>query len=119
MLIAGRPVTRWATIRQAMARVFESDRLADIAMEAMPPLDYDQLATKADLDIVGRELRAEMTAMRAELQGELTAMRAEFQGELTGLRGELHLGLAKNLRMMVAAQLTTMVMLGAWITAVT
>lgn len=137
MLIAGRPVTRWATItssesrlpkepptgsndtmpisendrldlRQAMARVFESDRLADIAMEAMPPLDYDQLATTADLDILGRELRAEMAAMRAE-----------FQGELTGLRGELHLGLAKNLRMMVAAQLTTMVMLGAWITAVT
>ncbi len=63
----------------------------------MPPLDYDQFATKADLDILGRELRAEIAA----------------------LRGELKLGLAANLRTMLAAQLTTMVMLGAWITAVT
>lgn len=91
-------------------------------MEAMPPLDYDQFATKADLDILGRELRAEIAELRAELRGGMAELRGEMgglRGEMTELRGELALGLASNLRMMLAAQLTTMVMLGAWITAVT
>ena len=35
------------------------------------------------------------------------------------LRGELKTDLASNLRVMLAGQLTTMFMLGAWITAVT
>jgi DnaJ-domain-containing protein 1 len=95
-------------LRQALADVLGSERLAEVAMEAMPPLDYDQLATTADLDILGRELRAEMSELRAELRGEMS-----------GLRGELKSDLASNLRLMLAAQVTTMMMLGAWVTAVT
>lgn len=34
------------------------ERLARAVMEAMPPVDDDQLATKADVELLGRELRA-------------------------------------------------------------
>ncbi len=98
-------------LRQALADVLGSERLAEVAMEAMPPLDYDQLATKADLEILRRELRAEM----GELRGEMGVLR----GEMGGLRGEIKTDLASNLRLMFMTQVTTMMMLGAWITAVT
>ena len=61
------------------------ERLARAVMEAMPPIDYTQLATKSDLDLVARELRAEMA----------------------GLRGELHLEIAKQTRLLVTMQITT------------
>lgn len=83
-------------LRQALVDLL-GERLAEVAMEAMPPIDYDQLATRADLDVLGRELRAEMTELRGELKADLAA----------------------NLRLMLAAQLATMMMLGAWVTAVT
>ena len=83
-------------LRQALVEALGSEHLANVAMEAMPPLDYDQLATRADLDLLGRELRAEMAQ----------------------LRGELRTDLASNLRTVIAAQLTTMMMLGAWVAAV-
>ncbi len=77
-------------LRQEFERIFADKRIADIAMEAMPPIDYAQLATKRDLD-----------ALEA------------------GLRGELKGDIANNLRVMLAAQVTTMMMLGAWVAAVT
>lgn len=49
------------------------ERLARAAMEAMPPIDYDQLATKADVDILGRELRSEMGELRSELRMEIAS----------------------------------------------
>lgn len=91
-------------LRQALARSLGSEHLANVAMEAMPPIDYSQLATKTDLEVQSRELRAEIAQLRAEM--------AE-------LRGDLKLDLASNLRLLLIGQLTTMVMLGAWITAVT
>ena len=95
-------------LRQALAASLGSERLAAVAMEAMPPIDYDQLATKDDLALLGRELRAEM----AELGGEL-------RGEMAELHGELKADLTSNLRLMITAQVTTMLMLGTWVTAVT
>ncbi len=116
-------------LRQALAEVFGSEHLADVAMEAMPPLDYDQLATKADVNILGRELRAEMAELRAELLGETAGLRGEtaelrgdmgrLRGEMGELRGEIKAEMASNLRLMLAGQVTTMMLLGAWVTAVT
>ena len=79
-------------LRQELERIFADKRLADIAMEAMPPIDYEQLATRAGLEIL--------------------------RGEMSGLRGELKSDIANNLRVMLAAQLTTMMMLGAWVAAI-
>jgi hypothetical protein len=67
-------------------------RLAHAMMEAMPPLDYDQLATKADLDMLGRELRADMAGLGSRLRGEMAGLRgemSEIRGEMSSLRGEM------------------------------
>ncbi|MGF1595518.1 MAG: hypothetical protein ACFCVK_01070 [Acidimicrobiales bacterium] len=152
-------------LRRALETALGDHRLAAIAMEAMPPLDYDQLATSGDLRILTAELRGEMTELRAEfrgemveLRGEMTELRAEFRGEMAELRGEMaelrgemaelraeirggmaELGggllnsrgevaaefakvrteVTTNLRLMLAGQLATTMMLGAWVVAVT
>ncbi len=176
-------------LRQEFERLFNNPRIAEIAMEAMPPIDYTQLATKRDLDALGAELRGEMSGLSGELRGEMAELRGSFakleakvdagfanvegrfakvdgrfanveggfakvdgrfaqvdgrfanieggfamvdgrfaqvdgrfaniEGAIAELRGDLKTDIANNLRMMFAAQLTTMVMLGAWVTAVT
>ena len=106
----------------------------------MPPIDYAQLATKRDLDALGAELRGEVSGLSGELRGEMAELRGEMEelrgnfakleanvdggfakvgGAIAELRGDLKTDIANNLRMMFAAQLTTMVMLGAWVAAVT
>ncbi len=95
-------------LRHALARALGSERLAEVAMEAMPPIDYDQFATGSDVDILGRELRAEMAELRSGLRAEMAELRAD-----------LKVGLASNLRLVLVGQLTSTMMLGAWVTAVT
>ncbi len=127
-------------LRQEFERLFNNTRIAEIAMEAMPPIDYAQLATKRDLDALGAELRGEMAGLSGELRGEMAELRGEMAelrgnfakleanvdggfakvgGAIAELRGEMHKLNATTLRSVFAAQLTTMVMLGAWVTAVT
>jgi len=71
-------------------------RLADATMEAMPPLDYDQLATKTDVTNLGTELRAEMTELRSdlrresvELRGDVARIEGTLRGEMVELRGDV------------------------------
>ncbi|MEZ5378816.1 MAG: hypothetical protein R2733_20110 [Acidimicrobiales bacterium] len=104
-------------LRQEFERVFSNPHFAEIAMEATPPIDYDRLATKDDLAALSQELRGEMTGLRgqiAEFRGEVAGLR----GEVAELRGDIKSDLANMTRLLFAAQLTTMVMLGAWVTAV-
>lgn len=91
-------------LRQEFERIFKNPRLAEIAMQAMPPLDYSQLATKQDLG-----------ALRSDLKGDI----AELRGEIGELRGEMHRLQATTIRSMFAGQLVTIGILGSWITAVT
>ena len=102
-------------LRQELEKVFSNPRFADIAMEAMPPIDYAQLATKRDLDAVRTELRGEFS----ELRGEFAALVARVEGGHAELRGELKADMATNVRLLMAGQLATMVMLGGWVAAVT
>jgi hypothetical protein len=74
-------------------------RLADAAMEAMPPLDYDQLASKTDVTNLGIELRGELAEMRGEIAG--------VRGEISQLRGDLKNDMGNQLRIMVLTQVTT------------
>ena len=74
-------------LRQEFERLFTNKRLAEIAMEAMPPIDYAQLATKRDLDAVNAELQGEMAGLRGELRGEMAGLRAELSAEISELRG--------------------------------
>ena len=91
-------------LRQELERLFSNPRFADIAMEAMPPIDYAQLATKRDLD-----------TLEAKIDGGL----AQVRGEIAELSGSLRSEMSSNLRLMFAMQLTTTMMLGAWVAAVT
>ena len=72
-------------------------------MEAMPPIEYSTLATKQDVLLSSTELRSEFALLKADF--------AE-------LRGDVNLAMAKNLWVIVGAQLATMLMLGGYITAV-
>jgi len=67
-------------------------RLADATMEAMPPLDYDQLATKTDVANLGVELRGEMAEMRgdmAEMRGDMVKMEGSLRGDMVKMEGSL------------------------------
>jgi hypothetical protein len=117
-------------LRQALEQLFADQRLAEIAMEAMPPIDYSKLATTRDVGVSAAELRGEMAELRGdftELRGEFAELRGDFtelRGEFAGLKGEFaELGarvdtaMANNLRTIVASQVATMLMLGGWFTA--
>ena len=90
-------------LRQEFEKLFGA-RLADAAMEAMPPLDYDQLATKTDLANLGIELRGEISGLR---------------GEMADLRGDLRGEMASMLRTMVLTQLTTAIAVGGFVAGFT
>lgn len=50
-------------------------RRAEILMSAIPLHDLDQVATKADLQILSAELRAEMAELGGEFHSELGSLR--------------------------------------------
>lgn len=112
-------------LRKGFAKVFESERLAEIAMEAMPPLDYASIATKRDLDAIGAELRGEMAELRGDLRGEMAELRGDLRGEMADLKvglssldAKIDSKAAEQMKIMVLTMLTTTVMLGGYVTAV-
>jgi hypothetical protein len=50
-------------------------RRAETLMSAIPLYDLDQVATKADLQVLASDLRAEMAELRAEFHTEIGALR--------------------------------------------
>ena len=65
------------------------ERNAEVLMEALPPMRYDQIATKQDVLSVRRDLGQEIAAVRRDLGQEIGAARADLQGQVDGLRAEL------------------------------
>ncbi len=58
-------------LRQELERVFNNPRHVDTLMRSLPTTDHAQLATKADIDLLGRELRADIKTETAELTRQL------------------------------------------------
>lgn len=119
-------------LRQELERIFKNPRLAEIAMEAMPPIDYHQLATKQDLAALDTKIQGQFARIDgrfAQVEGgfghvegrfaQLDGRFAHVEGAMIEMKGELKTDIANNLRMMLAAQVTTMMMLGAWVAAIT
>ena len=89
-------------------------RGAALLMSAIPPVGWNELATKNDLvGVRGEmaELRGEMAELRgelkgdmAELRGEMAELRAELKGEMAELRAELK-GEMSDLRVEVRSML--------------
>lgn len=90
-------------LRQALEALFEDERIAEIAMTAMPPIDYDRFATKQDVANMSIEVKADI----ARLDAKIETLAAKVDSKA-----------AELLRVMVLANLTTTVMLAGYVTAV-
>ena len=67
----------------------------------MPNLEYDDLATKADVERARIELRGEMVELRADVRAEM----AELRGEMAQMHGALERRMATNVRATVATHI--------------
>ncbi len=72
-------------------------------MEAMPPIDYSQLATKQDVANLGIELRGDMALMEGRITNELASLRLEF--------GDLRSGMDRQFRQYFFANVALIVTL--------
>jgi hypothetical protein len=105
-------------LRRAFEELFGDQRLAAIAMEAIPPLNYEQFVTKDDLRATGSELRGDMALLRgemAEARGEVSQLRGDMSVEFGRVRSEA----ANNVRVMLAGQIGTAALIIGWVSAVT
>ncbi len=110
------------SLRAKFNDVLGSD-LAEIAMRSMPPLDYDQIVTKTDLDVVacelrtetatsGSELRQEMAVLGADLRTEMAELRIDLGNDISQLRDDVRAELQRTFHWMVGFMLTMFAMLG-------
>ena len=58
-------------LRQELERVFSNRKHVDTLMRSLPSTDHAELATRADIELMGRELRAEIKSETAELTRQL------------------------------------------------
>ncbi len=103
-------------LRQEFERLFNNKRIAEIAMQAMPPIDYSQLATKEDLAALDARLTGDMSQLRgefAQLRGEFAQLRGEMHGEFGKIRSEA----ATNLRLTIGSQFATAALIIGWVSA--
>ncbi len=86
-------------LRNRLAEVL-GPHLANAAMEAMPPLDYSNLATHADLEALGSGLRGEM---------------AELRGEVVRLHGETQVSQAAMMRTIIVTQFASVIAVAGFV----
>lgn len=101
--------------------------MANAIMEAMPPVDFGDLATGRNLSDQGVALRRniadhgvalqkEMVELRSELRCEMAELRNELRGEMQELRHDIDIKLerafAKQLKWLVATQFASVAVLG-------
>ena len=86
-----------------------------VLMEAMPPIDYDNLATKADMNVLRTDMDARFAmvdarfvALSAELRGEMAELRSELRGEMATLGGDLRGEMASQTRLLVGTHIASM-----------
>ena len=113
------------TLRTSLVAVI-GEPATTVLMEAMPPIDYDNLATKADLTVLrtdmdarfamvdarfvalSAELRGEMAELRGDLRSEMAELRGDLRGEMAELRGELRSEMATQTRILVGTHIASL-----------
>ncbi len=101
-------------LHRRLSELLEPD-LADAMMESMPPLPWDQLATKADItaleprfDAIDRRF-AEVDRRFAAVDERFDLLTAHIDGRLESLEGRLSLRWMETTRMIVLALLVLFV----------
>lgn len=64
-------------LRQRLTETIGEDA-ATTLMEAIPPVDYDQLATKDALALLGREVRSDIVELRGEMHLRFAEIETRF-----------------------------------------
>ena len=67
---------------------------ASTLMSHLPPVTWDQVATKDDLRTLEANLRAEISVSASALRAEMAELRSEVRTEMADLRTEVRTGLA-------------------------
>jgi hypothetical protein len=67
---------------------------ASTLMSHLPPVTWDQVATKDDLRALEANLRAEISVSASGLRAEMAELRSEVRTEMADLRTEIRTGLA-------------------------
>ena len=67
---------------------------ASTLMSHLPPVTWDQVATKDDLRALEANLRAEISVSASGLRAEMAELRSEVRTEMADLRTEVRTGLA-------------------------
>jgi len=68
---------------------------ADHLMAHLPPVTWNHVTTKDDLDALAASTRADVQAATIELRGEMRSMRTELRGEIQQVRTELRSEIAQ------------------------
>ena len=66
---------------------------ASTLMSHLPPVTWDQVATKDDLRALETNLRAEISVSASGLRAEMAELRTEVRTEISGVRAEVHTGM--------------------------
>jgi len=67
---------------------------ASTLMSHIPPVTWDQVATKDDLRALEASLRSEISVSASGLRAEMADLRTELRTDMADLRTELHTGTA-------------------------
>ena len=67
---------------------------ASTLMSHLPPVTWDQVATKGDLRALEANLRAKISVSASGLRAEMAELRTEVRTEISGVRAEVHTGMA-------------------------
>ena len=97
-------------LRDALIRVFADPAVADIAMEAMPPIDYSSFARLSDIENLRLHMDARFAGVDARfaaVDARFDAMDAKFGALQLSVEGMIDSKLSAQMRLMFLMQLGT------------
>lgn len=68
------------SLHAKLAELVGADETA-LLMEYLPPVGWADVATKRDLEVFAKELRAEMAVLRSDLHSEIVELRGEMKAQ--------------------------------------
>lgn len=100
-------------LRQELERVFNNPQHAETLMQSLPTTENTELATRSDLERLGLDLRREIDLMGRELRAELHGVRAEIKGETAEITRQLAVQFRYTLLMQMGVLLAVISIMAA------